>query len=113
MFDQVAIVGESDLIFPFRSLGIKIFSPKNVDEARRVLHEIEKENYALCFLHESFYEALTEEREALSQKFCPVVVGYSDYRKITGYLEEVMKDMAIKATGSDSLVKRRGEDGTR
>lgn len=112
MFDRVAIVGESDLVLGFRSLGIKIFSPKNVDEARRVLQEIEKENFALCFLHESFHGTLAEEREALSQKFCPVVVGYSDYRKITDYLEEMMRDMAIRATGSDSLVKGRGKDET-
>ena len=113
MFDKMAIVGESDLVFPFKALGVRIFSPKNVDEAREILAEIEKENFALCFLHESFYEALAEEREVLAQKFCPVVVGYSDYRKITDYLEKVMKEMAIKATGSDSLVKRRGKDETR
>jgi vacuolar-type H+-ATPase subunit F/Vma7 len=113
MLDKVAIVGESDLVFAFRALGVKIFSPKNIDEARIILEEIEKENFALCFLHESFYEALTEERESLIQKFCPVLVGYSDYRKITDYLEEMMREMAIKATGSDSLVKGRGNDGTR
>ena len=108
MFDRVAIVGESDLVFPFRALGVRIFSPKNVDAAREILEEIAEENFALCFLHDRFYEALTEEREALARKFCPVVVGYSDYRKITDYLEEMMREMAIKATGSDSLVKRRG-----
>jgi len=113
MFDKLAIVGPSDLVLAFRSLGIKIFSPKNLDEARRVLEGVEKENFALCFLHESFYQALVEEREALSHKFCPVLVGYSDYRKITDYLEEMTRDMAIKATGSDSLVKGRGKDETR
>jgi len=113
MFDKMAIVGESDLVFAFRSLGIKVFSPKNTAEARRDLEKIDAENFALCFLHESFYEALEVEREALSHKFCPVVVGYSDYRKISDYLLKMMRDMAIKATGSDSLVKRRGEDETR
>ncbi len=113
MFDKMAIIGESDLVFAFRSLGIKVFSPRNMDEARRILERIDGENFALCFLHESFYEGLEVEREALSHKFCPVVVGYTDYRKITDYLEKMMRDVAIKATGSDSLVKRRGEDETR
>lgn len=112
MYDRVAVIGESDLVFPLRALGVIIFSPKNVDEARRILQEIEKGNFALCFLHESFYETLVEEREAMSQKFCPVVVGYSDYRKITDYLEKMMRDMAIRATGSDSLVKGREKDET-
>ncbi len=99
MFDKVAIVGESDLVFPFRALGVRIFSPKSVDEAREILAEIERENFALCFLHESLFEALTEEREILAQKFCPVVVGYSDYRKITVYLEKMMRDDGHKSHG--------------
>ena len=113
MFDRVAIVGESDLVFGFKALGIRVFSPKNLEEAREILERIDKENFALCFLHESFFEEMEVEREELSKKFCPVVVGYSDYRKVTDYLERMMREMAIKATGSDSLVKKRGKDEAR
>jgi V/A-type H+-transporting ATPase subunit F len=113
MFDKVAVVGEADIIFALRALGVKIFSPKSLEEARKVMESIAKENFALCFLHESFLEPLREEREALREKFCPVVVGFSDYRKVTDQLERMMRDVAIKATGSDSLVKRREEDERR
>lgn len=113
MFDKVAVVGEADIIFALRALGMKVFSPKNLEEAKRVMETLEKENFAICFLHEKFLEPLKEEREALREKFCPVVVGFSDYRKLTDYLEKMVRDMAIKATGSDSLVKRKGEDERR
>lgn len=113
MFDKVAVVGEADIIFALRALGVKVFSPKSIEEAKEVMETLERENFALCFLHEKFLEPLREEREALREKFCPVVVGFSDYRKITDYLERMMKDMAIKATGSDSLVRGRGEDERR
>ncbi len=113
MFDKVAVVGDSDIVFALRALGVKIFSPKSLEEARKVMESIARENFALCFLHESFLEPLREEREALRKKFCPVVVGFSDYRKITDQLERMMRDVAIKATGSDSLVKRREEDERR
>jgi vacuolar-type H+-ATPase subunit F/Vma7 len=113
MFDKVAVVGEADIIFALRALGVKIFSAKDVEEARKAMETIEKENFALCFLHESFLEPLREEREALRDKFCPVVVGFSDYRKVTDQLERMMREVAIKATGSDSLVKRKEEDERR
>lgn len=113
MFDKVAVVGDADLVFPFRALGVKVFSPKNLDEAKEIMKTLDEENFALCFLHESLMQPLKEEREALREKFCPVVVAFSDYRKVTDYLGDMMRDIAIKATGSDSLVKRRGEDGTR
>lgn len=108
MFEKVAIVGEADIVFAFRALGVKVFSPQSLEEARKIMKILEKENFALVFLHESFFELLEEEREALREKFCPVVIGFSDHRKITNYLENMMRDLAIKATGSDSLVKRRG-----
>lgn len=113
MFDKVAVVGEADIIFALRALGVKIFSPKSLEEAKKVMESLAKENFALCFLHENFLEPLREEREALREKFCPVVVGFSDYRKVTDQLERMMRDVAIKATGSDSLVKRREEDERR
>lgn len=113
MFDKVAVVGEADIIFALRVLGMKVFSPKNLEEAKRVMETLEKENFAICFLHEKFLEPLKEERKALREKFCPVVVGFSDYRKLTDHLEKMVRDMAIKATGSDSLVKRKGEDERR
>jgi vacuolar-type H+-ATPase subunit F/Vma7 len=113
MFEKVAIIGDSELVFSFQALGIKVFSPQDLEEARECLRGLEKEDVALCFLQEDIFQALEMEREDISQKFCPVVVGYSDYRKITDYLGRMMREMAVKATGSDSLVKRRKKDETR
>lgn len=113
MFDRVAVVGDCDLIFPLRAMGVKIFSPRDLEEARQVLESLEKENIALCFLHERFFEPLAAEREALSHKFCPVVSGFSDYRIVTDHLSQMMSQMAVRATGSDSLAKKRGNDETR
>jgi vacuolar-type H+-ATPase subunit F/Vma7 len=111
--ERIAVIGERDMVYALRVLGIEVYAPGDVDEARRILENLEKEKIALCFIHQSFLDPLREEREALGRKFVPVVVAYSDYKKITDYLENMMRDMAVKATGSDSLVKRRGNHGTR
>ena len=113
MFDRVAVVGDCDLIFPLRAMGVKIYSPQDLEEARQVIESLEEENIALCFLHERFFEPLAAEREVLSHKFCPVVAGFSDYRVVADHLGQMMREMAVKATGSDSLVKKRGNDETR
>jgi len=113
MFDRVAVVGDWDLIFPLRALGLKIYSPRSLEEARQVLNSLEEEKIALCFVHERFFEPLAAEREVLSHKFCPVLAGFSDYRVVTDHLGQMMRELAVKATGSDSLVKKRGNDETR
>jgi vacuolar-type H+-ATPase subunit F/Vma7 len=112
-FGRVAVIGDQDLLYPLRVLGIQVYAPAHLEEARRILEELERKDIVLCFLHQSYLEPLQEEREALGQKFTPVVVGFSDYRKITDHLDKMMRDMAVKATGSSSLVKRRGNHGTR
>ena len=116
MFDErtkVAVIGSKDVLFAMRALGIETYSPRDLDEARDILKNLEKKNISLCFLHQSFLDPLQEERKELGKKFVPVVVGFSDYRKITDHLENMMREMAIKATGSDALVKRRGNNGQR
>ena len=107
MFDKVAVIGDFDLVFPLRALGFKIYSPENEEDARRILLSLESENIALCFLHERFFDSLAKERERLGKKFCPVIAGFSDYREVSDYLGKMMSKLAVKATGSDSLVKER------
>jgi len=113
MFDRIAVVGDSDFMLAFKALGIKVYLPKNIQHAKEIITNIGNENIALCFLHQSFFEPLRPEREVLEEKFCPVIVGFSDYREVADHLEKMMREMAIKATGSDSLVRRRGKDETR
>ena len=48
MLDRVAVIGDRDLVLPLKVMGIRIFSPKDIDEARRVLGSLEEEGIALC-----------------------------------------------------------------
>jgi vacuolar-type H+-ATPase subunit F/Vma7 len=107
MFDQIAVIGDAELVFPLRALGIRVFSPSDLEGARQALLSLEDEGVALCFLHERYFEPLAKERQRLEKKFCPVVAGFSDFRMVTDYMEKMLSEMAVKATGSDALVKGR------
>lgn len=107
MFDRVAVIGDTDLVFPLRALGIKVYVPGSVEEAGAVLRGLEEEGVAFCLLHENWFGPLKKERQSLEKKLCPVIAGFSDYRQVTDFLGDMMRDMAVKATGSDSLVKKR------
>jgi vacuolar-type H+-ATPase subunit F/Vma7 len=109
-FDKVAIVGEADLVFALRALGVHIFSPKDVEDARKIMAKIEKEKFALCFVHQRWLQVFKGEKKDSRRIFCPAVVGFSDYRSLTDEAEKIVREMAVKAAGSDSLVKRKGKD---
>jgi vacuolar-type H+-ATPase subunit F/Vma7 len=105
MSDKLAIIGDSELVHAFRALGFKTYAPGDIDEAREVLSSLNGDGVVLCFIHESFLEPLEKELSSLRKKRFPVVVGFSDYRKTTDHLSTQMRKMAVRATGSVSLVK--------
>jgi len=107
MFNKVAVMGDVDLVFPLKALGIKIYTPKNIYEAREMLKRLETEGIALCLVNDKFFAPLKKEIDKLEKKFCPVVASFSDYREASDLLSEKLKDLAIKATGSDSLIRRK------
>jgi vacuolar-type H+-ATPase subunit F/Vma7 len=107
-FEKIAIIGDSEIVFAFRAMGFKVFTPKNVAEARRALETVIMENFGLCFLHYSYFEPLAEERKEIQKSICPVLVGFSDYRDVTDQIQHILRETAIKATGSDLLAKGKG-----
>ncbi len=105
MFDKIAIMGEADLVMPLRALGIKVYTPENREEAKNILKELKDKEIALCLVQDRFLEPLKIEIDKLEKKFCPVIAGFSDYREASDILKREMKDLSVKAVGSDSLIK--------
>jgi vacuolar-type H+-ATPase subunit F/Vma7 len=109
-FDRMAIIGAADLVFGLRALGLRTFSPRDAEDAKKILAGIVKENYALCLVHQDWLDVLKEEREEIGRMFCPVVLGYCDHRSLTDLIEKMVREMAVMATGSDSLVRGKGNN---
>jgi vacuolar-type H+-ATPase subunit F/Vma7 len=107
MFEKVAVIGENDLVLGLRALGFLVLSPLDSEQAREMIKGLDKKGVALCFLHQSYFDPLKEERKELVKKKGPVVVGFSDFREITDKLALILRETAVTATGSDSLVKRK------
>ncbi|HEK85394.1 MAG: V-type ATP synthase subunit F [Candidatus Saccharicenans sp.] len=107
---RVAVIGEKDFCLPLRVLGLSIFSPASVEEAKVMLARIVNEKYALCLIQESWLEPLKNELAGLAQKFFPVCLGFSDYRQVSRAVAEILSEISIKATGSDALFIRGRND---
>jgi vacuolar-type H+-ATPase subunit F/Vma7 len=107
-FSRIAVVGEADLVFGFRALGIQTFSPASGEDAGKTGSVIFGGDFALCLVDQRWLAAFKEEEAAAGGKFCPVIVGFSDYRSLSDEVEKRVREMAVKATGSDSMIKRKG-----
>lgn len=111
---KVAIMGDRDVCAPFKAFGLRVFSPGSLDEARAMLAQVVDEKYAVCLIQETWLGSLKPEVAELSQKFSPVCVGFSDFRAASESVENLMRELSIKATGSEALFARgRKENETR
>jgi len=104
---RIAMIGEAEFCQFFRLFGLAVYSPANLDEARTVLEQIVQEKYSLCLIQEKWLEPLKAEISALSHKFLPVCLGFSDYRGATESVARAIRELSIRATGSDALFRER------
>ncbi len=106
--NRIAVIGDADLVFAFRAMGFKVYSPLGKDEARQVLEGLEQEGVALVLIHQKYLEGLEDLRMKMGKKSFPVVIGFSDHRDVSDHLEAQIRELTVRATGSDSMVKGRG-----
>mgnify|MGYP000411290446 CR=1 FL=1 len=101
---RIAIIGDPDLLLLFQLFGLKIFPARNEAEAREALKEIEAGSFELCLIQQNYY-FLINEKESKKRKG-PVFLPFRDYRQGEDLIEEEIKKMMIRATGSDALLKK-------
>jgi len=101
---RIAIIGDPDLLLLFKLFGVKIFPARNEAEAREALKEIEARSFELCLIQQNYY-FLINEKERKKRKG-PVFLPFRDYRRPEDLIEEEIKKMMIRATGSDTLLKK-------
>lgn len=109
-YGKMAAVGDADLLFGLRALGIRVHSLRDASEAGRLLETLRKDQIVLCLVHQDWLSALSEAKEAALGKPGPVLVGFSDYRTLLANVEKLIREMAVRATGSDALIKRKDKD---
>ncbi|MBC7349362.1 MAG: hypothetical protein H5U05_05250 [Candidatus Aminicenantes bacterium] len=111
---KIAIIGDRDLVTPFQVFGLTVLTPASTEEARTMLAQVVQEKYTICLIQETWLDRLKPEVAELSHKFAPVCVGFSDFRASSESVENLMRELSIKAIGSDALFTRgRKENETR
>lgn len=101
---KIAIIGDPDILLIFKVLGMEVYPARNEEEARKAINEVEAKNFQLCFLQQDYYSLLSEKEK--KKELWPVFMPFRDYRQEEDLLEREIKKMMIKATGSDTLLRK-------
>jgi len=104
MESKIAIVGDKDLVEGFAAAGFQVFFPEDKkEEIASVLNEVLRNNFSLCFILERFALKVREQIRELGRNTYPVIVLLPDYREDVGLTEELLKEVIVRATGTESF----------
>lgn len=104
MESKIAIIGDKDLVEGFTAAGFQAFFPADVkSEIASALDEVVLNDFSLCFILERFALKVREQIRELGQKTYPAIVVLPDYREDFGLTAEFLKEVIVRATGTESI----------
>ncbi len=87
---KIAVLGDKDSVLGFKALGLDVFPAESAEEAKRTLHALAKENYAVVYLTEGYAAHMEAELERYKDALTP-------------------EDGAGRGSGSSAMAGRTGD----
>lgn len=100
---KIAVLGDKDSVLGFKALGLDVFPADDVDEARRILHTLAKENYAVIYLTEQYAERMEAEMARYKDALTPAIILIPGTEGSLGIGMANVKSAVERAVGADIL----------
>ena len=100
---RIAVLGDKDSVLGFKALGLDVFPAEDVEEAKRILHELAKENYAVIYLTEQYAAHLAPEVARYKDALTPAIILIPGKDGSLGIGMANVKSAVERAVGADIL----------
>ncbi len=106
---KVAVVGDATSVSGFRPLGFAVFAIEHAEEARDLWEDLTGGEYAVVFLTEPVYEAVTDLVAEVADRPLPAVTVIPGAGTTRGLGELKLRKAMERALGTSTLL---GEEGS-
>lgn len=100
---KIAVLGDRDSVLGFRALGLEAFPAETVEEARRILHTLAKENYAIVYLTEQYAAGMAADVDRYKDELTPAIILIPGKSGSLGIGMTNVKKSVERAVGADIL----------
>ena len=100
---KIAVLGDKDSVLGFKALGLDVFPADTVEEARRTLHDLAKENYAVVYLTEQYAARMEAEVARYKDALTPAIILIPGKEGSLGIGMANVKSAVERAVGTDIL----------
>lgn len=100
---KIAVLGDKDSVLGFKALGLDVFPADGVEEARKLLHRLSKENYAVIYLTEQYASRMEADVQRYKDEVTPAIILIPGTEGSLGIGMANVKNAVERAVGADIL----------
>lgn len=100
---RIAVLGDRESVLGFKALGLDVFPAETVENAKRTLLQLAKENYAVIYLTEQLAQYMPEELARYKDDLTPAIILIPSKEGSLGIGMANVKKSVERAVGADIL----------
>ena len=98
---KIAVMGDRDSVLGFKALGLDVVFCESTDIARRTLHRLAGEEYAVIYITEQLAQHLTGDIARYKDAVMPAIILIPGKSGSLGLGEAGLKTAVERAVGAD------------
>lgn len=100
---KIGVIGDNESILGFKALGFVVRPCENADQVTSAFDDMVKENYAVIYITEAFYEILKKDILKFEELTTPAIIPIPGMTGNTGSGIANVKKSVERAVGSDII----------
>lgn len=100
---KIGVIGDKQSVIGFKAVGLNVFDCNKAEEAKRTLHKIADDNYAIIYVTESLYDEIKEFIYEYNEERLPAIIPIPGMQGSLGIGIGNIKKAVEKAVGADIL----------
>lgn len=103
MMHKIAVIGDKDVVLPFKIIGFDSFDCQTAQDARQLIDRLAREDYGIIYVTERLATMMPETLARYRGISVPIVIVIPDDKGSLGLGLQAIQDNVEKAIGQNIL----------
>ena len=100
---KIAVMGDRDSVLGFRALGLDVYPCEDPNEARKTLHRLARNDYAVIYITEQLSALVSGAIDRYKDEVTPAIILIPGKNGSLGMGERALQSAVERAVGADIL----------
>ncbi len=100
---KIGVIGDRDSVLGFKAVGLDVFPCSRGEEAREVLHDLAKGDYAIIYITEVLAAQISEDIDRYKDARLPAIIPIPGREGPSGTGMDSVRKSVERAVGADIL----------